>query len=469
MSGFGVRGVVEGFYGKPWQHEDRLWLLERMQTWGMNTYVYAPKDDPLHLERWREPYPDEKLAEFRELVRAGERAGVRVGFAVSPGRSIVYSERADRARLVAKLGSFHALGARVLSLAVDDVPSSLVHDADKRAFRSLAGAQLALLGEIHDAFGRDSTLWLVPTDYLGVEPTDYLEELGERLDPSVEVGWTGRTVVSPEIRAHEAAARAATLRRRLLVWDNTPVSDGPMRTMLHLNPYTGRDRELDAHVSGVLLNPMEHLRASAITLGCAGEYLRDPRRYDPERAWESAVDALGGAAAPALRTFAHAHRFSALTPEDRDAALERVLEHPERNLDALDALLAERLNANQALRDGLADARLRAELEPWLDSHAVETRRMRAAAAALRALVSAEPRSARALAFFAFEGKLTREPVPARASYGPRRALYPQLVSMRDDSMSLGPDPALYTDRCLSDLLVRCVEALALERLARGG
>ena len=56
MSGFGIRGVVEGFYGVPWQHEDRLWLLERMRGWGMNTYVYAPKDDPFHLARWRVPF-----------------------------------------------------------------------------------------------------------------------------------------------------------------------------------------------------------------------------------------------------------------------------------------------------------------------------------------------------------------------------------------------------------------------------
>ena len=463
MSGFGIRGVVEGFYGTPFAHEDRLWLLERMARWRMNTYVYAPKDDPFHLARWREPYPRERMAEFRALVQAGERAGVRVGFAVSPGRSIVYSDRGDRTALVAKLGALHALGARVLSLAVDDVPTSLIHDADRRAFRSLADAQLMLLRELQDAFGRDSLLWLCPTDYLGVAATDYLEEIGERLDASVEVAWTGRTVVSPEIRAEEAASRAATLRRRVLVWDNTPVSDGPMRCMLHLNPYTGRDRELDAHVSGVLLNPMEHARASAVTLGCAASYLCDPRGYDAERAWERAVDELGGDVAPSLRLFAHAHRFSALTPLERDRELERALECPTEKLEELEALVAARLAANAALRSGLADARLRAELEPWLDSHAAETRRMRAALGALRALASAEPRSARVLAFFAFEGKLTREPLPGVASYGPRRVLYPQLASMRDETMGFGADPALYTDRCLSDELIRRVEKSALE------
>jgi len=400
VTDFAIRGVIEGFYGKPWAHEDRLWLLERMGRWGMNSYMYAPKDDPLHLARWREPYPEAQLAEFRALVAAGERSGVAVGFAVSPGRSIVYSDRQERAALVAKLGAFHALGARVLALGVDDVPSNLLHEADRRAFRSLADAQLLLLREVHDAFGRDTQLWLSPTDYLGVEPTDYLEELGERLDPAIEVAWTGRTVLAPDISAHEAAARAKTLRRRVLLADNTPVADGPMRCMLHLNPYTGRDRALAAHVSGILLNPMEQARASAITLRCAAEYMADPRGYDAERAWARAVDELGEAVAPALRLFAQAHRFSPSTSDDRDRALE-----------------------------------------------------------------TGTPRSARVLGIVGFEGKLTREPIPNKTSYGPRRVLYPQLVSMRDETMGFGADPSLYTDRCLSDALIRYVERRALELL----
>ena len=40
--GFAHRGVIEGYYGAPYTHADRLWLLERMGAWGMNRYVYAP-------------------------------------------------------------------------------------------------------------------------------------------------------------------------------------------------------------------------------------------------------------------------------------------------------------------------------------------------------------------------------------------------------------------------------------------
>ena len=471
---FRHRGVVEGFYGTPLSAEDRSWLVERMGAWGMNVYLHAPKDDPRHRAEWRDPYPADEMRAFADLVAAGARAGVKVGFAISPGLSIEYASAADRAALASKFAGFREIGARWFGLALDDVPSALVHAADQRAFGSLADAHIALAHEIATSLGDDTTLWVVPTDYLGVESTDYLEELGTRLDARIEVGWTGRTVVSPEIRAVEAAARAATLRRPVLLWDNVPVSDGPMRPMLHLAPYAGRDAGLKEHASGVLLNPMERIRASAPTLATAARYLADPAGYDPEAAWQDALAETGAGAPEAFALFAAAHRFSATTPNQRDTELEAAIDALEvclrgereskRERAELDRLLTARAGVEPALRNDLEDARLRSEIEPWIVSHATETRRMRAALRALDLFFGDGARSEQVLAFFAMQGALSRETLPAQASYGPRRVLYPQLVSMRDDAMGFGADPALYTDACLSDALVRIVERVALGR-----
>ena len=46
-SPFAIRGVIEGFYGAPWSHEQRLDLIDFLGERGMNTFVYSPKDDPL--------------------------------------------------------------------------------------------------------------------------------------------------------------------------------------------------------------------------------------------------------------------------------------------------------------------------------------------------------------------------------------------------------------------------------------
>ncbi len=456
---FRHRGIVEGFYGRPWAHADRLWWVEQLARLGMNTYLVAPKDDPLHLQRWRERYPAAEWTRFGELVQRGRAVGVEVGFAVSPGLSIRYADAADVATLVEKLRAFAALGSRFLALCVDDVPAELVHAEDRAAFGSLATAHVALAHAVRAALGPDVVLWLVPTDYAGNESSPYLEELGAELDPAIEVGWTGRTTVPPTVRADEARARAALLRRKVLLWDNVPVSDGPMRTMLHLVPYRGREPGLADHASGVLLNPMQHARASYVAVAGAAAFLADPTRFDPETAWRDAVRTLGAGAEDAFETFALAHRFSPLTPDDRDPALESAWNVSRRGRSfsvtkPLRALVDARIAAGDALRSGLDDRRLLAELEPWLAGHERESRRIGAALDLLDALAGGGDSLAKALAWIRCEGRLTTNAPAATTSYGPRRVLYPQLVGLAAGTARFGPDPALFRGRCLGDEIV---------------
>jgi len=63
-------GVVEGFYGPPWSHRERLDLLAAAPALGLDTYLYAPKDDPWHRGRWREPWVGRGWAHGGVLGRA---------------------------------------------------------------------------------------------------------------------------------------------------------------------------------------------------------------------------------------------------------------------------------------------------------------------------------------------------------------------------------------------------------------
>ena len=40
------RGFIEGFYGYPWDMEDRISLMEYGKRFKMNVYIYGPKSDP---------------------------------------------------------------------------------------------------------------------------------------------------------------------------------------------------------------------------------------------------------------------------------------------------------------------------------------------------------------------------------------------------------------------------------------
>jgi hypothetical protein len=204
---------------------------------------------------------------------------------------------------------------------------------------------------------------------------------------------------------------------------------------------------------------MQHARASYVTIAGAAAFLREPARFDAEAAWREAVRELGRGAEAAFETFALAHRFSPLTPDDRDPALESAWQSSRRGrsfsvTSELRALVEARVAAGDALRAGLDDRRLLAELEPWLAGHERESRRIAAALDLLDALAGPGDSLAKALAFVRCEGRLTRNAPAATTSYGPRRVLYPQLVGLAAGTARFGADPALFRGRCLADEIV---------------
>ena len=129
---------------------------------------------------------------------------------------------------------------------------------------------------------------------------------------------------------------------------------------------------------------------------------------------------------------------------------------------ALRALLELRMGARDTLERELADRKLFREIEAWIEAHHHETRRAAAALDLLEILGSGATVLEKVLAFFAMEGRLTRIPAQQVSSYGPRRALYPQVVSLDEQGDGFGADTALFRDRCLVDEIVGFAEEQAL-------
>jgi len=312
--GFQSRGVIEGFYGPPWSYQDRLDMLRFMGRVGLNTYFYAPKDDPYHRERWREPYPPEQIAQLAEIVRVGREAGVNVWFAISPGLSMTYSSDADYAALLAKLDAVRAIGIRDVGLFLDDVPETLTHPEDRARFPDLAAAHAFLIRRLKaDLDARGMGLVVAQTTYTNVFGSkDYARELGAALPPAIPLIWTGIDVRSFDMTAAQAQAWSALIHRKPLVWDNYPVNDFA-RWRLFLGPLRGRGADLESAVDGYVANPMNEAHASMLPLWTIADYLRDPRHYDPDRSEARALAALYGrardpaqarAGEAAMRTFA---------------------------------------------------------------------------------------------------------------------------------------------------------------------
>lgn len=278
MVTWGIRGLIEGFYGPPWSWDERLDVLAMCSANGMTHYVYAPKDDPKHRSAWREPYTADELDGFRSLV---DRSDLTIGFGISPGLDIDPGRDADRTALADKVDQALACGVGLVLLAFDDLPTAGVDPAER-------GSDHALLATwLRDHLGDRAGLALVPTDYVGSEPSRYLDELAARVPQDVPIGWTGMTVVNDRISATEARARAASLGGRLpLLWDNFPVNDAMMVDRLFLGPLRGRDPGLAETCSGYLANAMVQPRCSKLPLASVAAYLRGE---EPDAGWISAA------------------------------------------------------------------------------------------------------------------------------------------------------------------------------------
>ena len=275
-----VRGVIEGFYGPPWSHAARLDLVAFVAERAMNAYVYAPKSDPRHRERWREPYEPDEGARLAALAAGCADVGVQFGFAISPGLDVDYRDDRDRQTLLDKLAPLLDGGVDWVVLALDDIPNRAGLAVEQAELVTWLAARLPAV-----------RLTLVPTEYVGTHPSPYLAQLAGGLPDRVELMWTGPTVCSPTIDADAARGwRHAIGDRPLVLWDNYPVNDTVMEAELHLGPYTGRAAALTDEVDGVLCNPMLQPQASKVALATAAAFLRDPARYEPAAAWAEAPE-----------------------------------------------------------------------------------------------------------------------------------------------------------------------------------
>ncbi|GAA2586366.1 beta-N-acetylglucosaminidase domain-containing protein [Streptomyces lienomycini] len=300
-----LRGTIEGFYGQPWTHAERLDQMDFYGDVKANTYVYAPKDDPYHRGKWREPYPADKLAELGELVTRATANHVRFTFAVSPGESICYSDPADRAALKDKLRALYGLGTRAFSIPLDDISYTRWNcEGDKAAYgdpgrAAAARAQVDLLNDVQQNFVAAhegvQPLQMVPTEYGDLTDTAYKQTMRETLDPAVVVMWTGTAVVPPKITNDEADRVSKLFGRKVFVWDNYPVNDfGNTSGRLLLAPYDKREAGLSGHLSGIVANPMNQPYASKVAVFGTADFTWNDRAYDAGTNWPRAMSYLAG-------------------------------------------------------------------------------------------------------------------------------------------------------------------------------
>jgi len=273
-------GIVEGFYGRPWQHATRLLYAEFLAASGLNTCLYCPKNDPWLRRRWPEHWPEAQWRELRALSAAYASAGIAWGVGLSPFELYRNYGAVQRRQLREKIGRLSELDAPLLAVLFDDMPGSL---------DVLAERQAEIVEDIAHWLP-DTRLLVCPTYYsfdpaleqhFGEMPRDYWSTLGRALPAAADVFWTGNAVCSSSICEADIRAITVELGRAVVLWDNYPVNDGATRSnFLYTSPLSGRSTALRPLLRGHLCNPMNQAMLSLPALAGLVKLYREEPLHD---------------------------------------------------------------------------------------------------------------------------------------------------------------------------------------------
>ena len=362
------RGVVEGFYGTPWSHQARLSQIAFYARHKMNVYIYGPKDDPWHRDKWREPYPEAEAKRISELATYARSQGVNFYWAIHPGVDIKWTEQ-DRDYLVAKLEKMYDLGVRSFAVFFDDIWGEGTR-ADKQA-ELLNYVDNNFIQKKHDV----APLIMCPTEYNRSWANDekgYLRTLGTQMNQGIEIMWTGNSVVHCIDRESQEWINQR-INRKSYIWWNFPVSDF-VRDHILLGPAYGNDLDIAETMSGFVSNPMEHAEASKISLYGIADYTWNMPAYDYQADWEKGLREVLPNNYEALRTFAlynkdlgpNGHGFRREEGDELKAIAQQALAGQSSARQAL-ALKCEELGiAVDLLLNDDSNPELLRELRPWL-------------------------------------------------------------------------------------------------------
>ncbi len=292
-------GVVEGFYGRPWDWDTRCAYSHFLKGAGYGLYIYAPKSDSFLRSKWAEPWPEQHFQHLLQLAKSYRGDGLRWGLGLSPMEIYQRWDTSERSSLKKKLQEkvslINQLQPDILCILFDDMKG----DNSK-----LASLQSDIVHTIADMAVSE---WIIvcPTYYstdpllsslFGPMPDGYWEQLGQSLAPEIDLFWTGDQVCSQGFDKASLQTITEKFCRKPVLWDNYPVNDGKKSSQfLHLKAFSNRPHELCDWAKAHVVNPMNAAHLSQIPLLTLIENYRLKDDYQADKALSNALLKVCGA------------------------------------------------------------------------------------------------------------------------------------------------------------------------------
>lgn len=333
------RGFIEGYYGIPWSNENRMSLMDFGADFKMNSYIFAPKDDPYHSAQWRDAYPADKLALMKQLADKGTETKVDFTWAIHPFLHKAFdfdNYDADLKTITDKFEQLYSIGVRHFGLSADDISGDHPVSAENQK-RVLLDLNKWCLDK-----GDVKKLVFVPECYqLGrgddAKFNKYWEVMKETPD-TIDMMWTGDHVMS-----HTSQSTFDTFKKvsnhEAYMWWNYPVNDYCKNHLL-----MGKAEMLDPGTKGfigLVSNPMQQAQASKVALFSTANYVWNTDNFDAQAVVDKGYKYVDPGAPEALKEICK-HLCYSSSSDDMD------FEESENMKQDLDDATA-KLNAEQPL------------------------------------------------------------------------------------------------------------------------
>lgn len=295
------RGFIEGYYGMPWSVEDRISLMNFGGDFKMNTYIFAPKDDPYHNTNWREPYPKEKLKDIERMVKAGTASKCRFVWAIHPFmHDAITTANYDQSveDIETKFQQLYDVGVRQFVISADDASSSvqihanLCRDMSQWVKEHEGTYNLVFVPQVYCSSAVGWSYWG------GSTVEQYFSYFKELTD--VDIMWTGEYVCHP-VTQYTLDNFKQKSGKEAFMWLNWPVNDvnharlvmGPAENcILNTGGVTG--------FMGIVTNPLEQAEASKTALFAIADYAWNTGDFDCEKSWADSFQYIDPGAPEAL-------------------------------------------------------------------------------------------------------------------------------------------------------------------------
>lgn len=258
------RGFIEGYYGNPWSTQDRINLMEWGGYYKLNSYFYAPKNDPKHNSNWRALYTDEEVETLiKPLADAGNASKCRFVYALhtfmnSPVRFDTeehYQE--DLAIVQAKFEQVIEAGVRQIAILADDAAN--VGSENYIRFLNDMTEWLAEMGKQYPDLKQ--TLPFCTVEYMSTGASYY-----QQFPENVQIVMTGGKVWG-EVSNNFTETFTSTAGRGPYMWINWPCTDNSKNHLIMGGYSTFLHPGVDpSKLQGIVLNPMQQSEPSKVAI-----------------------------------------------------------------------------------------------------------------------------------------------------------------------------------------------------------